>query len=213
MMNDRALWWRAKPYIVDWKMFIENGLTVEGRDTFRCDPDYSWNCDQPLPHFVEPSLNLINNAAKQRWIQVEFSNVREVPEIYREYSDFNSNPSIMNYYSIWKSLDSPSLLYVYAIPDVEFIGLDTKENVLITGVEGAHPGIVAKDFIYLNSDGSGPLLGIGRVRVDDGTEKINLKKKQLTLEEAKAYIGEINLDRIWETFRKYTKEFLANYYH
>jgi len=210
MMNDRALWWRAKPYIVDWNKFIENGLTVEGRESFRCDPDYSWNCDDPLPDLVEPCERLIEKASKQRWIQVEYSNLREVPKIYRDYSDFESGQSV-DYYSIWKSLDSPSKLYVCAISDVEIIGLDTKETVLITGVEGAHPVIVAKDFIYLNSDGSGPSLGI--VRMHEGTEKIDLKRKQLTLEETKAYIGEINLDFIWETFRKYTKEFLANEYH
>jgi len=228
IMNDRALWYRAKPYIVDLDYLILNGISLDARGRWKyCTSEYECFCDTKLPQYVQPCLELIDTAIKQRWHQAEYSNIIQFSENWSDLSGM-----MCYYYSLWKSLDTESILYLFHISGEGFICLDTKDQALVVGIEGGHPEILSMDFIYGNSDGSGPPFDLYPIKPldsdrieDDFDQKRFIEddvdeddyddeyQKQFTMEEAKRELGIIDVDRVFATFRKLTLEFLGDRHH
>jgi len=155
MINDRSLWFRAKPYIVDIEDIINNDFLFsdrkgrKGRKGWRyvpLPPQGSF-CDESLPQYIQPCLDFIDTASKQRWQQVQYTNIRSLDDPW----DFFCNSNWKRFYhSLWKSLDSEAILYVMIAAGDGFICLDTKGNALVAGVQGSHPAVLGMDFEYLN---------------------------------------------------------------
>jgi len=156
---------------------------------------------------IQPCLDFIDIASKQRWKQVQYSNIRDIAEPW-EVDYYNKNTWERHYHSLWKSLDSEAILYIMSIAGDGFICLDTKENALVAGVEASQTAVVAMDFdsacygVY----GSGPFM-----HLFPKNPEVPLKKApetQLSIEEAKRHMGVIEVERAFLHFKRLIISFL-----
>jgi hypothetical protein len=237
MMNDRALWYRAKPYLVDLEVLKLVGfIPVESRVKWRyCSQRFRRCTDEKLTEYVQPCLVLIDTARKQRWQQVEYRNViyplKDQDSASYCASQFPNGADLVNYYSLWKSLDTESILYLYHISGEGFICLDTKDQALVIGIEEGHAVVDSLDFIYFNTHTCAGSFDHFRIKPNDcpnriedskgkkrkrynydGEDENSDLKKQFTMEEATRYLGTIDIDRVFGNFRKLSIDFLNDLY-
>jgi len=203
MMNDRALWWRAKPYIVDLNELEEHGFEWARYSWKYVSSTYEFlDCYDPNPalrdKYLQPCLDFIDSASKQRWKQVEYYNLLD---------DYDSWPvedsSCVKYQSLWESLDTGAQLYVFYIDGNGFVSLDTKENALVVGVSSLEGWVISLDFVYCAET----YHSLAQLTSKE-YNPIELKKmynKPLSMEETKKYLGVIEVDHVFEYFKLLTK--------
>jgi len=205
MMNDRTLWFRAKPYLIDLEELINVGFN-ELRSGWRYSRKYNHYCDESQPQYIQPCLDFIDTASKERWQQVKYTNLRSLDEPWE--IDFKYTKWNRCYHSLWKSLDSESILYIMILDGDGFLCLDTKENALVAGVQGAHPGVKAMDFESYTSGGQGPMINLFPINPEVLLDKA--PETQLSMEEAKRHLGTIEVERVFLHFKRLIISFLCN---
>jgi hypothetical protein len=205
MMNDRSLWFRAKPYLVDLEEMINFGFDLGSVWRYNyC--KYPHFCDESQPQYIQPCLDFIDTASKERWQQVKYTNLRSLDEPWE--IDFKYTKWNRCYHSLWKSLDSESILYIMILDGDGFLCLDTKENALVAGVQGAHPGVKAMDFESYTSGGQGPMINLFPINPEVLLDKA--PETQLSMEEAKRHLGTIEVERVFLHFKRLIISFLCN---
>jgi len=204
MLNDHALLLRVKPYIVDLNEIEDHGFEW-ARFSFKYVPPLMEEGSygkSPLPQHRQPCLDFIDSASKQRWQQVEYYN------LLNEYKKWpERDRTRLKYQSLWKSLDTGAILYVFFISGNGFISLDNKENALVIGSCQYIGFVISMDFVrWTNENTAISLVPINSLEKKERKKKL---KKPLSMEETKEYLGVIEVDQVFEHFKLLTKYYLT----